>query len=330
MKRFGLCALVCLAVLAFCVRPFPVFAQSGNSTCTVTADAREPEPTQEPGAEERPEPGEPDDKPGDEADPGTTEAPGEGEPDAGKDTETTKDPGEGEGTPESGKKPVPTKRPAESNPAKEPGKGGAGSMPGTGEDSDSGEEPGRSDTSPEAEKTSTATPEPEKDSGEDGNRNHPDLLSFIIAVLLGIVVLLIGAMAVGALFPYLWMFLLFYFCRRSRKRFHGILTDEDNRFIRLENVTVGARAVQDIIDETGSLRECVAEILKEETITCIPKQSRMVFVYSDRQGGTVSREEDADEAEMFRILEELEGTGQVKVWIRCRRAGIDIPLEFWV
>lgn len=213
-------------------------------------------------------------------------------------------------------------------------------MPGTGEDSDSGEEAGEPDTSSEAEKNPTATqepgaetaetPEPEKDSGEDGNRNHPDLLSFIIAVLLGIVVLLIGAMAVGALFPYLWMFLLFYFCRRSRKRFHGILTDEYNRFIRLENVTAGARTVQDIIDETGSLRECVAEILKEETITCIPKQSRMVFVYSDRQGGTVSREEAADEAEMFRILEELEGTGQVKVWIRCRRAGIDIPLEFWV
>lgn len=330
--------LICFVVLIICARPLPLNAQSGSSTCQVTATAGETEtpPPEDAGdGEEDPnEPGtteEPGASPTEEPGAGPTEEPGSGRP------EESGEPGaEDAQSQEEGKEPEPgetgttpkseggeTPEAEEGNPEKEtpepevtPRPGEETAQPDTGEDMP-GEEP---------EPAQTEEPVPgEQPEEQDG---YGDFIHWLLFWLL--ILSILAALWVGGVFRWLWMLLRFLLFRRSRIRFHGILTNEKSFFIRIRNAEEGSGLVQDMIDSAGSFAEFREEVQKETAVTCIPRQSRMRISYTGRNGRKRVREMAAGERRLFRVLERLEGTGEVEVRITCRGTGIDILLVFWV
>ncbi len=306
-KREIFWILVCFAVFAACIRPLSLKAQSGSSTCQVTATTGEtatPPPADT--GEGREEPSEP----------GTT-----GEPETGPSKET-EEPKAG-----SGKEPG------------EPGQGEAATPeeehrePEPESTTLSGEETGHLDTGgdsdlPGEEKEPAGKGEPvsgETQGEHDGCRRMIRWLWFTVLALCILVILSV----IGA-FQWLWMLLRFLLFKRKRIRFHGILTAEKNFFIRVRNVEESAGLVQDMIDNAGSFIMFKREVLKETAVTCIPGQSRMRISGSGPNGRKRVRETAASEQRLFRILGKMEGTGEVEVRITCRGTGIDIPLVFWM
>ncbi len=319
--------LICFVVLIICARPLPLNAQSGSSTCQVTATA---------GETETPPPGDAGDGEEDPNEPGTTEEPGAG---------PTEEPGaEPTGRPGAGQPEEPGElEPGETAPEeeeKEPEPGETGTTPkpegtpGTEGETEPTGESGKEPPGPEG------TPIPGKeaarpDAGGDMPGEQPEgsdgYGGFIYWLLFWLLLLSIFvALLAGGALRWLWMLLRFLLFRRSRIRFHGILTDEKSVFIRVKNAQEGSGLVQDMIDSAGSFAEFREEVQKETAVTCIPGQSRMRISCTGRNGRKRAREMAAGERRMFRVLEKLEGTGEVEVRITCRGTGIDIPLVFRV
>lgn len=323
--------LICFVVLAVCVRPLQLNAQSGSSTCQVTATAgeTEPPPSGDTGSgEEDPE------KPGITAEPeaGPTEEPGVG---------PSEEPEPGEAAPEEGKEMEPgeTEAPPIPEGGKTPGSGEGNGPAGDSEKetpepegtSIPGEDTARPDTGgdipgEETEPVQTGEPLPGEHPGK-----HDGYDGFIHWLLFWLLILSIfAALLAGGAFRWLWQLLRFLFFRRSRIRFHGILTNEKSFFIRVRNAEAGSGLVQGMIDSAGSLAEFRKEVQKETAVTFIPGQSRMCISCTGRNGRKRAREMAAGERRMFRVLERLEGTGEVEVRITCRGTGINIPLVFRV
>lgn len=330
--------LICFVVLIVCARPLPLNAQSGSSTCQVTATAGETE-TPPPGdtgdGEEEPkEPGttaEPETSPTEEPGANPTEEPGTGRPDeSGEPGAEDAEPEEEEKEPESGKtgptlKPEDGETPGteEGNPEKETPEPEGTSIPGeeTVQPDTGGDTPGE-----EPEPAQTGEPVPGEQPEE-----HDEYGGFIHWLLFWLLLLsILAVLLAGGAFRWLWMLLRFLFFRRSRIRFHGALTDEKSFFIRVRNAEEGSGLVQDMIDSAGSFAEFRKEVLKETAVTFIPRQSRIHIYCTGRNGRKRAREMADGERRMFRVLEKLEGTGEVEVRITCRGTGIDIPLVFRV
>lgn len=337
-KRSVFFILLYAVALIVCARPLPLNAQSGSSTCQVTATAEETEtpPTGDTGdGEEEPkEPGttaEPETSPTEKPGAGPTEEPGSGQP------EESGEPGAEDAEPEEeGKEPEPgetgttpkpeggkTPETEEGNPEKETPEPEVTPIPGeeTAQPDTGGDMPGE-----EPEPAQTGEPVPGEQPEE-----HDGYGDFILWLLFWLFILsILAALLTGGFFRWLWMLLRFLLFRRSRIRFHGILTDEKSVFIRVKNAQEGSRLVQDMIDSAGSFAEFREEIQKETAVTYIPGQSRMRISCTGRNGRKRAREMAAGERRMFRVLEKLEGTGEVEVRITCRGTGIDIPLVFRV
>lgn len=330
-KRSVLSILLYAVALIVCAQPLPLDAQSGSSTCQVTATAGETEapPPGDTGNEEE-EPKEPGTTAGPEARP--TEEPGAGpteEPGTGRPEESGEPGAEDAGPEEEGEEPEPgetgtTPEPEggeteEGNPEKETPEPEGTPIPGeeTAQPDIGGDTPGE-----EPEPAQTVEPVPGEQPEE-----HDGYVGFILwLLLLGI----FAALLAGGAFRWLWLLLRFLIFRRSRIRFHGILTNEKSFFIRVRNAEEGSGLVQDMIDSAGSFAEFREEIQKETAVTCIPGQSRMRISCTGRNGRKRAREMAAGERRMFRVLEGLEGTGDVEVRITCWGTGIDILLVFRV
>lgn len=329
MKRRGILQiLICFAALVFCVRPLVLNAQSGSSTCRVTATAGETEPPpsgDEGEGKEEPEKPEPTKGPDEET----------GEPETG----STEEQGEGETAPEQdGTEPGETKSPSKPEGGNPPGTGEGEKPDGDSEQQTSkpesnyqpGEETGSSDgrgeSQEEMEPVQTGEPAPGEMPGDHDGCRRLNRWLLIGLLILGI----LAALLAGGALRWLWLLLRFLIFRRSRIRFHGILTDEKSFFIRVRNADEGSGLVQDMIDSAGSFAEFRKEVLKETAVTFIPRQSRIRISCTGRNGRKRAREMAADERRLFRVLEKLEGTGEVEVRITCRGTGIDIPLVFRV
>lgn len=320
--------LLCFAVLAVCVRPLSLKAQSGSSNCRVTATAgetatpppadtgegegpAEPGTTGEPETEPPKETGEPEETGQDEK-----TAPEEGgEPEPGETGAAPKP--EGGKEPEAGEKQEPA-----GDPEKEPQEPESTPVP--------GEETGHPDTGGDAlgeeEPAGTGVPVPGEPQGErDGCRSVIRWTLFTVPALC-----ILAALSAAGAFRWLWMLLYFLLFKRKRVLFHGILTEEKSFFIRVRNAEESSGLVQDMIDNAGSFIKFKREVLQETAVTCIPRQSRMRISCYGYNGRKRIRETEAGEQRLFRILGKLEGTGEVEVRITCRGTGIDIPLVFRV
>lgn len=304
-KRSVFSILLCAVVLIVCAQPLPLDAQSGSSTCQVTATAGETEALppgdtgdgeegfKEPGTTAAPEA-----RPTEEPGAGPTEEPGTGRPEESGEPE--------EGNPERGTlEPEGTPIPGEET-----------THPDTGRDMP-GEEP-----------EPVRTGEPGTGEQPEGQDGYGGFIHWLLSWLP--ILSILAALLAGGAFRWLWMLLRFLLFRRSRIRFHGILTDEKSFFIRVKNAQEGSGLVQDMIVSAGSFAEFRKEVQKETAVTCIPGQSRMRISCTGRNGRKRAREMAAGERRMFRVLEGLEGTGDVEVRITCWGTGIDILLVFRV
>ena len=317
MKKICIfCSLICFAAFNICAEPLPLDAQSGSSTCRVTAAAGESEP---PTAgdmgdvNENPENPESTEK----AEVGTDDEQGwpkesEAVPAEEQEKEEGADPGsEGE-----------TGTASKQEEAETPGTWG---IQETVEDPAKGIP--KSEEIPEPEEISELEEIsiPIETARPDAGGGPPD--GGFIRWLLWVVGILASLLSIWA-FRRLWMLLRFLLFGRSRIRFHGILTDKESLFISVENGEEDSRLVQDIIDNAGSLTEFKEEVMKEAAATFLPVQSRMRISRIGRDGRKRILEMRAGEGRMFRVLEKLEGAGEVEVRITCRGTGIDIPLAF--
>lgn len=336
MKRRGILQiLICFAALVFCVRPPVLNAQSGSSTCRVTATAGETEPPpsgDEGEGKEEPEPTKGPDEETGEPEIGSTKETGETE------TGSSEEQGEGETAPEQdGTEPGETESPSKPE-GGEPPRTGEGEKPGGDSEQqtpkpestfqpgeETGSSDGRGESQEEMEQVQTGEPAPGEMPGDRDGCRRLNRWLLIGLLILGILAVLLAG---GAL---RWLWLLFRFLiLKKRILFHGILTEEKSPFIRVRNREESSCLVQDMIDSAGSFAEFRKEVLKETAVTFIPRQSRMRISCTGRNGRKRAREMAAGERRMFRVLEKLEGTGEVEVRITCQGTGIDIPLVFRV
>lgn len=339
MKRRGILQiLICFAALVFCVRPLPLYAQSGSSTCRVTATAGETEPPpsgDEGEGKEDPEKPEPTKGPDEETgEPETEPTKDTGEPETGSSEEQ----GEGE--------PAPEQDGAEPGETESPSKPEGGELPGTGEDQktdgdseqetpkpestfqpgeETGSSDGRGESQEEMEPVQTGEPAPGEMPGD-----HDGCWRLNRWLLIGLLILgILAALLAGGALRWLWLLFRFLILKK-RILFHGILTEEKSPFIRVRNREESSCLVQDKIDCAGNFAEFCREVRKETAVTCLPGQSRMRISFAGQNGRKWARETQAGEQRLFRILKKLEGTGKVEVRITCRGTGIDILLVFRV
>lgn len=317
-----------------------VTATAGEAqTPSEPGDGEQDKPDTGDGEQEKPEPGDRPEEPnpgnGQPEEPGPGDesgepSPGEGEPETsnpGKGQPEEPDSGKGQpalpddtgtgdgtqpgedGAPEAGQEPG-DDAPGQGG-KQEPAGGQAGSTPEAGQGTQPAESTGpareggtaaRDDDTPqpqpETEPFQTGEPGQAEPSGEPGENSQWPLK--LLAVLTALCILAV-LVATGVL-RYIWTWLLFAFFKRSRRRFHGILTKEKNFFIRVRAAGSSSRLVQEIIDSAGSLAEYEAGIRKGPAVTEIPCQCRMRFSYTDKGGRKRCRETAAEEERMFRIL----------------------------
>lgn len=132
--------------------------------------------------------------------------------------------------------------------------------------------------------------------------------------------------AVAALFGIVALAVMF--CRKRRQKFHGILTWEENASIEISNPKECLETVQEVIDRTENLADCMKKLRESGAKTCIPVSTRMEVIYTDEDGETQVIEDGADEKKMVRILSSIRGCERADVRICHEQAGIDIKLTY--
>ena len=93
--------------------------------------------------------------------------------------------------------------------------------------------------------------------------------------------------------------------RKRKQRFHGILTWEENASIEISNPKECLETVQEVIDRTETLADCMKKLKESGAKTCIPVSARMEVIYTDGDGETQVIESAASEKKMIRILSSL-------------------------
>lgn len=149
----------------------------------------------------------------------------------------------------------------------------------------------------------------------------------------------VGVLSMGiiasAIFTNWWLLLFNLLFIRKRKVWHGILSDEDNRFIEVSGADFGSdyRLVQEIIDdeqESGkTYPEIIDTIREQKEITKLPYNTRMILsvISADQTSSTGIIK--ADEERAYSHFDEYAGSGAIgRIEIQNKKAKIDIQLKF--
>lgn len=116
--------------------------------------------------------------------------------------------------------------------------------------------------------------------------------------------------------------------RRRREKFHGILTWEENSSVEISNPKECLETVQEVIDRTENLADCMKALRESGAKTYLPVSTRMEVAYTDEDGETQVIEDGASEKKMARILSSIHGSERANVRIYQEQAGIDIKLTY--
>lgn len=116
--------------------------------------------------------------------------------------------------------------------------------------------------------------------------------------------------------------------RKRKQRFHGILTWEENASIEIRNPKECLEMVQEVIDRSENLVDCMKKLRESGAKTCIPVSARMEVIYTDGDGETQVIESAASEKKMIRILSSLHESERAGVRIYHEQAGINIHLKY--
>ncbi|MBQ3691850.1 MAG: InlB B-repeat-containing protein, partial [Clostridia bacterium] len=149
-----------------------------------------------------------------------------------------------------------------------------------------------------------------------------------------------GAITIGAIttaaFTDWWALLFNLLFIRRRKRWHGILSDEDNKFLKITGIKDGqdyqtVQAEIDAANVAGLTLEELRKRLEESGITTIlPLGTKMSISIISLDGTEVSPEMEADEDKLYDYLSDFEGKG-VTALVEISRGGrspVDVKLSF--
>ena len=139
-----------------------------------------------------------------------------------------------------------------------------------------------------------------------------------------LLILLCGITEAGS---YIAFFTGRIFFRKNRKGFHGILTKTENPYLTVnapENMT---ETVQDVIDRTGSIEECIAELKKSGAVTYLPSGTRITVFYTGKDDALETIYLKADEEKLFAILKGLPEKGKIIVQFTNEAAKLNIKLR---
>lgn len=191
----------------------------------------------------------------------------------------------------------------------------------TSNDKDDSDKP---DTMPDDTGDSTDTSNDDTD-----DEDKPSILSTPVArniaagVATGAIVIVL---AVTGAFKYLWTLLLLLLFRNRKIKFHGALTEDDNKHIVIDGADDGDYLlIQKIIDDAMTPDEILNTAIATGVVTNLPYGTKMVFSYSD-DGKVKTHSLPADETKMYDMLSEMKGV--VDVTLVNDAAKIDIPMHF--
>lgn len=162
------------------------------------------------------------------------------------------------------------------------------------------------------------TPEYEEDDSDD------DDLTTIMIGLIGVVTIM-GV--VSGLWNDLWGLLLCYLFRKRKAVWHGILTEEENRFIRIVPASEDYPLAQEIINYSSDPTEAYGMLEETGDVTYLPKFCR-VWVSFQTDGDMQVERLRCDERQVYEFMENLGDVGDKMVLIESRATDIRILLVY--
>ena len=116
-----------------------------------------------------------------------------------------------------------------------------------------------------------------------------------------------------------------FFFKNKKRKWHGILTKDDNRFVELrvpENSK--GKAAQDIINGCKNPEESYEALEGTEDMTILPWNTKAVITYKDCDEDLIIP---ADEEKVYQALNDIDAD-DIDVTLYNRAAKIDIPMTF--
>lgn len=154
-----------------------------------------------------------------------------------------------------------------------------------------------------------------------------DRLVVTAAISLLCVVFLILLCGIAGAGSYIELLIGGIFFRR-KKGFHGILTKEENPYLTVEAPENVTETVQDIIDRTGNIEECIAELRENKAVTYLPFGTKIAVFYTEGNDTLKTIHLKADEEKLFEVLKSLSGKGKTVVRFTHEAAKLDIRLRY--
>ena len=184
------------------------------------------------------------------------------------------------------------------------------------------------DTSEDEEEEAADDERNERLEEEDGKQRQKfyKRIFKMTAIMIG----LIGAGIIGAvsgLWDYLWGLLLWYLFRKRKVVWHGILAEEENRYIQIVPASDDFRLAQEIVDYSSDPMEAYGMLEETGDVTYLPKFCK-VWVSFQMDGVTQIQRLRCDERQVYEFMENLGDVGDKRVLIESRAAEIDIRLVY--
>ena len=314
MMRYGRIVGIIVGILALCMVilfgwPAQVKAETAGMTVTAVKEKEKQEPSSEESEEQEDTPDddeddESEDIPEDEEDDKTEDESEEKEDDEPEDEPGDKEDDEDDDMPESKEDDRPDDKPED-------------------------EDENRPGDTPENEEEDAAADERiemlEEGDGKQREKSYERIVK-MIAIMIG----LIGAGIIGAvsgLWDYLWGLFLWYLFRKRKAVWHGILTEEENRYIQIVPASKDFCLAQEIIDYSFDPMEAYGMLEETGDVTYLPKFCK-VWVSFQMDGETQIQRLRCDERQVYEFMENLGDVGDKRVLIKSRAARIEIRLVY--
>ena len=184
---------------------------------------------------------------------------------------------------------------------------------------DNGDKPSDGDTPDKAD-----TSDDQNDTSNWLTDNTPEGKALRRNVAIGVTTggIIVTLVATGAL-KYLWLLLLLLFFKFKSVKFHGILTNEKNKYIKVKATDKNEDALSlqgyaKLLDTANDIREAA---VSSGYVTELPMGTTMMIEYADR-----IEKMKADENKMYELLSEARG--KVGVNLINKAAKFDVRLDF--
>lgn len=321
MRRYGsvlMLGMVCLVLLVGL--PMRTRAETAGMTVTAVKEKDEPEPSSGPSEEPDDSDEEPDDTPDEEPENNPDDESGDdSDEDEDKEPEDNSD-DEPDDEPEDNLGDKMDDEP-ESDPDKEPDNNHGESDDMTGKDEDKEIKNNLLEESSDPNLSN----ETETERSEQKQKSYKRLIKMI-----PVVIALIGAGVLGAvmgLWDYLWGLVMWYLFRKRKAKWHGILTEDENRFLEICPASDDYRLAQEIIDYSSEPTEALRMLEETGDVTYLPKCCK-VWVGFWMDGECRIQRVKCDENRLYEFMANLGDVGEKKVLIESRAAGIAIWLIY--